>query len=122
MTDRWLYFAQFAKAAAETGSFKAGETIFQAGDRASELYVIASGRVEIRINDRVIATLGEHEIFGEMALIDNAPRSATAVAATDVSLVPIDEKQFIHLVRHLPYFALNVMRTLSRRLRNAQSV
>ncbi len=122
MTDRWLYFAQFAKAAAEAGSFKAGETIFRAGDRASELYVIAGGRVEIRIDDRVIATLGEHEIFGEMALIDNAPRSATAIATTDVSLVPIDEKQFIHLVQHLPYFALNVMRTLSKRLRNAQSV
>ena len=120
--DQSLNFALIAQAAAEAGSFKAGETIFQAGDRASEMYVIASGSVEIRINDCVIATLDGHEIFGEMALIDNAPRSATAVAATDVMLVPIDEKLFIHLVRHLPYFALNVMRTLSKRLRNAQSL
>jgi CRP/FNR family transcriptional regulator, cyclic AMP receptor protein len=52
-----------------------------------------------------------------MALIDAAPRSATAVAATDVKLVPVGEKQFLFMISHTPYFALNVMRILARRLR-----
>jgi CRP-like cAMP-binding protein len=56
-----------------------------------------------------------------MALIDPAPRSATAVAKTDVKLVPVGEKQFLFLVSRTPHFALNVMRTLARRLR-AQNV
>ena len=57
-----------------------------------------------------------------MALIDAAPRSATAIAATDVTLVPVGEKQFLFLVSQTPYFALNVMRVLARRLRAQNSV
>jgi CRP-like cAMP-binding protein len=64
-----------------------------------------------------LAELSTNEIFGEMALIDDAPRSATAVAKTDVELVPISEKQFLFLVSQTPFFALKVMRVLARRLR-----
>jgi CRP-like cAMP-binding protein len=63
------------------------------------------------------ADLTADSIFGEMALIDSEPRSATAVAITDVELVPISEKQFLFLVGQTPYFALKVMRTLAQRLR-----
>jgi CRP/FNR family cyclic AMP-dependent transcriptional regulator len=55
------------------------------------------------------------------ALIDPAPRSATAVAATKVTQVPVGEKQFLFLVSRTPYFALNVMRLLARRLRTMNS-
>jgi CRP/FNR family cyclic AMP-dependent transcriptional regulator len=65
--------------------------------------------------------LSDHDIFGEMALIDAAPRSATAIAATDVKLVPVGEKQFLFLVGCTPHFALNIMRVLARRLR-AQNI
>jgi CRP/FNR family cyclic AMP-dependent transcriptional regulator len=102
---------------AESRSFKAGETIFRAGDPASELFVVQSGTVEIRAGDRVLETLSEHGIFGEMALIDDAPRSATVVAVSDVKLVPVGQKQFLFLVSQTPYFALNLMRVLARRLR-----
>ena len=73
--------------------------------------------MEIRLGNRLLDTLPERSIFGEMALIDGAPRSATAIAATDVKLVPVGEKQFLFLVSRTPYFALNVMRALARRLR-----
>jgi CRP/FNR family transcriptional regulator, cyclic AMP receptor protein len=56
-----------------------------------------------------------------VALIDPAPRSASAVAATDVKLVPVGEKQFLFLVSRTPHFALNVMRTLARRLRSTNT-
>jgi CRP/FNR family transcriptional regulator, cyclic AMP receptor protein len=100
-------------------SFKAGELIFHEGDPASEMYVIESGEVEIQSNDRPLDTLGSKTIFGEMALVDGAPRSATAKALTDVVLVPVSEKQFLFLVSQTPYFALNVMRVLAGRLRGA---
>jgi CRP-like cAMP-binding protein len=61
-------------------SFKVGETIFKEGDRATELYVIQSGRVGIHLGNRSLGTLESNELFGEMALVDSAPRSADAVA------------------------------------------
>ena len=64
-----------------------------------------------------MSELAANDIFGEMALIDNQPRSATAVAVTDVELVPVSEKQFLFLVGQTPYFALKVMRVLAQRLR-----
>jgi CRP/FNR family cyclic AMP-dependent transcriptional regulator len=95
---------------------KAGETIFKEGDPATELYVIQSGRVGIQLGNRILDTLDANTIFGEMALIDGAPRSATAIAATDVALVPVSEKQFLLLINRTPFFALEVMRVLARRL------
>ncbi|KJC58514.1 hypothetical protein UP10_25995 [Bradyrhizobium sp. LTSPM299] len=101
----------------ETRSVKAGDVIFREGQPANELFVIRSGQVRIQVGNRAIAELSTHNIFGEMALIDSEPRSATAIAITDVELVPISEKQFLFLVSQTPYFALKVMRTLAQRLR-----
>ena len=101
----------------EGRSAKAGSVIFREGDEANELFVIKSGQVRIQIGNRTITELGQDSIFGEMALIDSEPRSATAVAVTDVELVPVSEKQFLFLVSQTPYFALKVMRVLAQRLR-----
>jgi CRP/FNR family transcriptional regulator, cyclic AMP receptor protein len=101
----------------ETRFFKAGTTIFHQGDAASEMFVIKSGTVRIQLGNRTLSELPTDSIFGEMALIDNEPRSATAVAITDVELVPVTEKQFLFMVGQTPYFALKVMRVLAQRLR-----
>ena len=98
-------------------SFKAGGVIFREGDEARELFVIKSGQVRIQIGNRTVTELAADSIFGEMALIDNEPRSATAVAVTDVELVAVSEKQFLFLVSQTPYLALKVMRVLAQRLR-----
>ena len=100
-----------------TRSARAGEVIFKEGDAADQLFVIKSGEVGIQSGNRTLAELSANHIFGEMALIDDAPRSATATAKTDVELVPISEKQFLFLVSQTPFFALKVMRVLARRLR-----
>jgi CRP/FNR family transcriptional regulator, cyclic AMP receptor protein len=104
--------------ATKTLSFKAGDIIFREGDKALELFVIKSGQVRIQIGNKTIAEIAPDTIFGEMALIDDEPRSATAIAVTDVELVPVSEKQFLFLVSQTPYFALKVMRVLAQRLRN----
>ena len=101
----------------ETRLVKAGDLIFREGDEAHELFVIKSGQVRIQLGNRTLTELRADDIFGEMALNDNEPRSATAVAITDVELVPVTEKQFLFLVGQTPYFALKVMRVLAQRLR-----
>ncbi len=117
MVDTAIDFGLLTGAGAAVRAYNAGDVIFRQGDKAEELFVIQSGTVEIRLGNRLLDTLPERSIFGEMALIDNAPRSATAIAATDVKLVPVGEKQFLFLVSRTPHFALNVMRALARRLR-----
>ena len=122
MADTAVDFGILAGAGAPLRSFKAGEIIFSQGDPAEELYIVKSGKVEIRLGNRLLETLPELSIFGEMALIDHSPRSATVVAGTDTTIVPVGEKQFLFLVSRTPHFALNVMRVLARRLRIANAV
>lgn len=98
-------------------AFAAGQIVFTEGQRGDVMYVVKSGEVDIRRGDQVFDTHGPGAIFGEMALIDHAPRSADAVARTDCELVPISERQFIFLVQQTPFFALQVMRVIADRLR-----
>lgn len=105
--------------AADTRSFSDGEEIFREGSDGHEMFVVREGSVEIVAHDNVIASLGEGEIFGEMALIDARPRSATARAKGGCTVVPVDERRFTFLVQQTPQFALHVMRTLADRLRSA---
>jgi len=122
MADTAVEFGLLVGAGAPVRNHKTGEVIFREGDPAKELFVVKSGTVEIRLGNRLLETLSERGIFGEMALIDHGPRSATAVAVTDTVLVPVDEKQFLLLVSRTPYFALNVMRVLVQRLRTSNTI
>jgi CRP/FNR family transcriptional regulator, cyclic AMP receptor protein len=117
MPDTDIDFDLLVKAGGPVRSFKAGDVIFREGDPAGELLVVKSGTIEIRIRDRVIDTLGERSIFGEMALIEDGPRSATAVSLTDSTLIPLGNKGFGLLVAYAPNFALSVLRVLAKRLR-----
>src|SRR5262245_12573031 len=84
-------------------SYTAGQTIFEAGQPGIFMYVVQEGDVDILLGGRVIDSSGPGGIIGEMALISDQPRSATAVAKTDCKLVPIDEKRFTFLVQQTPY-------------------
>ncbi len=99
--------------------YPVGGTIFERGDDAGgKMFVLLDGLVEIRIGDRTVETVEPGGFFGEMALIDEAPRSATAVAQVRSRLARVDEKQFIFMVQQTPFFSLHVMRVLVTRLRN----
>ena len=94
-----------------------GETIFRQYDMGSEMYVVLEGEVELAIGPNAVETLGPGEPFGEMALIDQAPRTATATAKTECKLAVIPEKRFLFLVQTTPHFALDIMKAMADRLR-----
>jgi CRP-like cAMP-binding protein len=96
-----------------------GEVIFAAGDTGREMYVVRTGSVELKIGDTVLESVGPGGILGELALVDPAPRSASAVAGPDCTLVRVDQAAFDDLVRRVPGLALEVMRVMARRLRKA---
>ena len=112
-----MHVTRLFEHATDARSVAAGTTIFETGDPRDYMYAVVDGAVEIRVNGRLVETVEKGGIFGEMALIDNEPRTGTAVAKTDVRLVPIDEKRFLFLTHQTPNFALHVMRVLSDRLR-----
>jgi CRP-like cAMP-binding protein len=95
----------------------AGAVIFTKGDTRDFMYAVVEGQVDIIVNGKVVETVEPGGIFGEMALIQTEPRTATAIAKTSSKLVPVDERRFLFLVQQTPNFALHVMRVLSERLR-----
>lgn len=102
----------------ERRRFKAGEVIFREGDDPhAEAYVVHSGAVEIRKRfdgtERLLSTLGEGELLGEMALFRRGPRSASAVAASDVELLVIRHERLEWLIRNRPQLTLEILRRLS---------
>ena len=106
-----------AKAGASTVRLAPGDVVFKDGDAPDQMYVVVSGAVEIQLRDAVIETVPQGGTFGEMALIDGSPRSATVVAKTESEVAAIDKRTFMLLVDEMPYFALFVMRNMVDRLR-----
>ncbi|MEM7200349.1 MAG: cyclic nucleotide-binding domain-containing protein [Planctomycetota bacterium] len=104
-------------AAPETVSFPAGALIFQEGAAGRRMFVVKKGSVEIMLHGRTVDVAEPGAIIGEMAMIDAQPRSASAIAAADCELVPLDRERFLALVRETPAFALHVMGVLADRLR-----
>jgi CRP-like cAMP-binding protein len=97
--------------------FAADEKIFVQDDDGDCMYVVRSGRVGITAGGAVLENVGPNGTFGEMALLDDTARSATAVAREPTEVAVIDENAFLYLVEKNPPFALDLMRRLARRLR-----
>jgi len=98
--------------------YQTDEVIFKEGDQGDCMYVILEGDVRIETSERFIDIISEGEIFGEMALVDDSPRSASAIALTHCRVVPIDKTRFCMATEINPYFALQVMGVMAQRLRN----
>ena len=82
------------------------------------MYGVIWGEVNLLVGDRVIASLGPDEVFGETEVLVVSPRMATAVATKHTVLAVIDRDRFLHLVHDMPLFALQVMTTMAERLRS----
>ncbi len=99
-----------------------GEVLFNEGEIGEVMYLIRQGKVKIvkgkGEEGKVLAVLKEGDFFGEMAIIDNSPRSATAIAVDEVTLLGIDKETFHSKIRENPLISY-ILETLSRRLRGA---
>jgi CRP/FNR family transcriptional regulator, cyclic AMP receptor protein len=97
--------------------FDAGEKVFLEGEAGDEMYMVRSGRVDVITYGSVLENIRAGGIFGELALIDDAPRSAAAIAAEPTEVVAISKPAFLAIVRDDPQFALRVMGLLASRIR-----
>src|SRR5215468_9182367 len=98
------------------------EFLFQEGDEGDKMYVLLEGEIDIFLGDFVFETAGPGSLIGEMALIDDSPRTAHVVAKTPAKLAQIDRRRFHFLVQQTPHFATHVMKTLADRLRHMNAV
>ena len=98
-------------------SFPAGSVIFEKGTAGEEMYVIKEGEVDIFIEGCHLETLSRDGIFGELCLIDQESRIASAVARTECVVQAINKRRFLFLVQETPLFAIRVMKVLADRLR-----
>lgn len=103
--------------------FSAGQVIFHHGDPGGLLYIIRKGKIKITYStldgqEALLAILGTNDFFGELALLDEAPRSATAEALETTEALTLHREDFIHFIRNNPDFSLHVLQTLSQRIRN----
>jgi CRP/FNR family cyclic AMP-dependent transcriptional regulator len=119
---------EFFKSAGKPESFAPGATIFKEDDKggglfgkSDKMYVLILGEIEMIAQDKVIGTVRAGETFGEMAVIAQAPRTATARAKTACTVIGLDEKQFQVALQQKPEFALHLMSIMNSRLRSTIS-
>ena len=104
--------------------FFAGERVFDINEQGDHMYVIESGKIGISIQSDpkskvMVATLGAGECFGEMGMLDDLPRSATAHVLEDSQLLVLEKSRLHALMIHYPELAMGMLRSLSLRLREA---
>jgi CRP/FNR family cyclic AMP-dependent transcriptional regulator len=111
----------------ETRSFKAGSTIFKQDDAGNAMYIVASGDVNIYLPGEAsrrisLKDIARGEYFGELALFDEKPRSASALATTDTVLLELDHDHLVTYLEHRPRAAMILLRTMSEHLRQTNSL
>jgi CRP-like cAMP-binding protein len=107
--------------AADVNTVKAGTEIVTEGAPGHEFYLIMSGQATVRRNGRKVATLGPGQYFGELALLDRGPRSATVVADTDVELAILSQREFWGVLDQVPNVSQKLLVSMAQRLREADT-
>ena len=100
---------------------KAGQVIIKEGEESTDAYIILKGEVDVVKNKKVIATLGENNLFGEIGLVDQRPRTATCVAKTGCTLGTVTRENYTKLLEHRPKAVLPILRLVADRMRNLMS-
>ena len=101
----------------EEETFEKGQYIVNEGDLGKELFMIVKGEVEVVAGGNVVAVMKDGAGFGEMALIDNQPRSADIIARNDVLVLKMESDDFLEILKQRDEVALGVIRVLTGRIR-----
>lgn len=99
----------------------AGRVLVSEGSSGSEFFVILEGTAKVSRRGRKVATLGPGAAFGELALLDKAPRNATVTAETDMELVVLGQREFGGVIDEVPGVARKLLTGMARRLREADA-
>ena len=110
-------YVELLRRSGSAETYRAGDPIFRAGDPADHMYLVDSGTVSLRVGEHVVETVGPSGLFGEMAVVDRRPRSASAIAESDCALITFDKRRFWFLVQETPFFAEIVKRAMASRIR-----
>jgi CRP/FNR family cyclic AMP-dependent transcriptional regulator len=102
----------------EPARFEAGKMIMQEGTTGNVMFVVLEGRVGISIKGGMVGRAGPGGVFGEMALVDNSPRSANAIAETPCALIAITREGFLHLVKTSPAFGAALLAGIAARAKD----
>jgi len=97
------------------------KVIMKEGEAGVFMYVVLSGRVAISIKSKIVEWVGPGGVFGEMALVDQSPRAATAIAETDCDLLSINRGDFLKMVKTNPVFVVSLLKAAADRLRDMTS-
>ncbi len=125
LSSIWLFSTVSAKdlrlirRALEEVDVPAGKVLTQEGTVGREFFFIVEGKAIVRRNNRKVATLGPGQYFGEMALLDKRPRSATVVSETEMSLLVLGQRQFNAVLDAVPGLARKLLVAMAMRLREA---
>ena len=106
---------------AEDVKVEAGKQLVTEGDAGTEFFVIIDGRATVARHGQKVAELGAGQFFGDLALLDRAPRNATITADTPMELVVLGQREFAGLIDDVPEFAHKLLAGLARRLRESDS-
>jgi CRP/FNR family transcriptional regulator, cyclic AMP receptor protein len=98
-------------------SFPAKHTIVKQGDEGRSLYILASGQVRVHIGNRELVRLKKEDCFGEMAVLDAEPRSASVTTLEPCECLMLTQQQLYEAIEETPGVAVNIIRLLSRRIR-----
>ncbi|MEH1890496.1 MAG: cyclic nucleotide-binding domain-containing protein [Nostoc sp.] len=98
-------------------SFPANYTIFRQGEEGRSLYIVVSGRVKVHIGNKQLAEVEQGKYFGEMAVFDTQPRSATATTLEPCEFLELTQEQLYDAIEETPEIAVNIIRELSRLIR-----
>jgi CRP-like cAMP-binding protein len=110
--------AELFRQDSDTVQLAPGDFLFREGDRRDKMYVLLEGEMDVRLGTYTVETARSGALIGEMALIDDSPRAANAIAKTDCRLAAVDQRRFHFLIQQHPHFATHVMKELADRLRN----
>jgi CRP-like cAMP-binding protein len=106
---------------AEDVKVDAGKRLVTEGDTGTEFFVVIDGKATVSKRGQRVAELGPGGFFGELALLDKAPRNATVTAETPMELVVLGQREFAGLIDDVPEFAHKLLAGVARRLRQADS-
>jgi len=112
-----INMSAFAQQMGVSKKYRDGEVIFTRGDQGDCMFVVQSGSVELKVDDKLVDRCRQNDAMGYMSLIDGSVRSSTATASSDTEVSILNDRHFRYMVDEVPNFAMYLLDTMAQRIR-----